>query len=505
MTIGIWVLGDQLNTKQAALFSCQNNKLTTPVILIESLNYVKKRPYHQQKLVLIWSAMRHFAEELRSEGWQVTYNIQDDFKTPLLQWIEKHKITELRIMRTHNRPFLQLINHLQLNCKITFIENNHFLWSSQDFQQWAHSRKRLLLEDFYRESRKRFDILMEDHQPIGEKWNFDKQNRKPPQNNLETPAPLWFEPDKVTQQVIKDIKSYQLKTYGNIEPFRWGVTRSQALKVLGHFLATRLEKFGPYQDAMITGELTMWHSLISPYLNIGLITPLEVIKAIEKVYIKNQFPLNSIEGIIRQILGWREYMYGIYQLMSDNYAQENWFGHQESLPNFYWDSSQTDMNCLSQVLRQVEETGYAHHIQRLMILSNFALIMGVSPQAINHWFHSAFIDGYDWVMVPNVVGMGQFADGGKLASKPYAASANYINKMSDYCNNCVYERSQRTGEKACPFNFFYWDFLMRHQKKLKLLGRMNLVLGNLKRMDTDELEQIQSQANQWREKVKENL
>ena len=502
MTIGIWILGDQLNTKQAALASCQMNKQATPIIFIESLNYIKKRPYHLQKLTLIWSAMRHFAQELQAEGWPVTYKITDEFETPLREWIKHHQITELRIMMPHDRPFLKLINCLTLDCQINLIENNHFLWRSEEFKQWASSRKRLLLEDFYREGRKRFNILMEDKtKPVGGQWNFDKQDRNPPKKNLYTPTPLWFEPDNITKQVIKDISAYGLKSYGTIDAFRWGVTRSQALEVLSHFLTTRLENFGPYQDAMVSGELTMWHSLISPYLNLGLLTPLEVIQQLETAYSQSEFPLNSVEGLIRQILGWREYMYGIYQLMEDDYAQKNWFDHQEHLPNFYWDSSQTNMNCLSQTLQQVEATGYAHHIQRLMVLSNFALLIGVSPQAINHWFHAAFIDGYDWVMVPNVIGMGQFADGGILASKPYVSSANYINKMSDYCGDCVYDPKQRTGNHACPFNFFYWDFLDRHHEKLKSLGRMNLILGHLKRMEQEELETIKSQARQWKEKV----
>ncbi len=500
MTILIWVLGDQLHLEQAALLSCQNDKQETPVIFIESLDYIRKKPYHQQKLVLVFSVMRHFAEELSLQGWSVTYKIVEDFEPALNDWVKKHQITELRLVTPYDRPFLNFINSFNLDCKIKFIPNNHFLWSQAEFQEWTNSRKRLLLEDFYREGRKKFNILMEGDQPIGGKWNFDKQNRQPPKKSLNPPTPLWFDPDEITQQVIKDIKSYKIKIYGKIEPFKWGVTRSQALQVLDHFLANNLSNFGTYQDVMLRGEYTLWHSLISPYINLGLLTPLEVIKKIEKAYYEFDYPLNSVEGLIRQILGWREYMYGIYQLMDDNYRYKNWFNHEQKLPDFYWDSQQTDMNCLKQILQQVEATGYAHHIQRLIVLSNFALIVGVSPQEINDWFHSAFIDSYDWVMVPNVIGMGQFADGGILASKPYAASANYINKMSDYCKICVYKQTQRTGEKACPFNFFYWDFLSRHQQQLKGLGRMNLVLANLKKMDTEELIRIQSQAQQWRER-----
>jgi deoxyribodipyrimidine photolyase-related protein len=498
MATGIWILGDQLWTGQAALSSCETAKKQAPVILIESRNYARKRPYHRQKLVLIWSAMRHFAEELRSDGWTVTYEIADDFQTPLKDWINNHKITEVRLMDTNDRPFFQLIKNLELGCPITFVPNNHFLWSQEDFQQWANSRKRLLLEDFYQQGRKRFKILMEGNKPIGGQWNFDKQNRRPPQSDLRTPEALWFEPDEITQSVIDEIKAQDFPGYGEIEPFRWGVTRSDALAVLEYFITQSLPAFGPYQDAMVTGQETMWHSLISPYLNLGLLHPREVIEAAEKAYLDGGIELNSVEGFIRQVLGWREYMNGLYHYLNDNYSQSNWFNHTEPLPDFYWDSSKTDMNCLYQVLNQVENTGYAHHIQRLMVLSNFALISGVSPQEIEAWFHAAFVDAYDWVMQTNVIGMGQFADGGILASKPYASSANYINKMSDYCGNCCYNYGDRTGEKACPFNFFYWDFLDRHREKLKSLGRMNLVLGNLKRMEAEELKKIRALAQSWR-------
>ena len=499
MTIGTWVLGDQLWTKQAALSSLENQKKQTPVILIESLNYAQQRPYHLQKLVLVWSAMRHFAAELRLAGWLVTYETANDFQTSLEKWIKQNQISEIRVMSPNNRSFKQLIDNLKLDCPVTFVANNHFLWAAEEFQQWANKRKGLLMENFYREGRKRFNILLDGKKPLGGKWNFDKQNRRPPKGNMNTPSPLWFKPDNITQEVIDAVKSYHFPTYGEIESFSWAVTRSEALKVLEYFVTTSLPNFGPFQDAMVTGEETLWHSLISPYLNLGLLTPMEVIQSVEKAYHEKSLPLNSVEGLIRQVLGWREYINGVYNLMDDDYAQSNWFNHSQPLPDFYWHSSQTDMNCLSQTLSQVERTGYAHHIQRLMVLSNFALIVGVSPQEINNWFQSAFIDAYDWVMIPNVMGMGQFADGGILASKPYASSANYINKMSDYCRDCVYNHSKRTGEKACPFNFFYWDFLIRHQEKLKSLGRMNLVLANLKRMEAEELNQIQTEANLWRQ------
>lgn len=497
MVTGIWLLGDRLNKLQSSLQSCQATKEQIPVILIESSNYVRQRVYHQQKLVLVWSAMRHFAEELVTDGWQVTYEIAEDFAQPLKQWIEQNKITELRITRSSDRNFTKYIQSLNLNCQITFLPDNHFLWNNAEFQEWVNSRKRILLEDFYREGRKKYNILMSRKEPIGGKWNYDQQNRKAPPKNIKTPQRLWFEPDKITQDVIAWVKEKKFSSYGEITPFQWGVTREQSLQVLDHFITECLPNFGQYQDAMATGEFTLWHGLLSPYLNLGLLQPLEVINAIEKAYYDNNLPLNSVEGFIRQILGWREYMHGLYHYFELDYSQANWFEHHRPLPNFFWNSQQTKLNCLQQTLKQIEKTGYAHHIQRLMILANFALIAGINPQETESWFHSVFIDAYDWVMQTNVIGMGLFADGGKLASKPYAASANYINKMSDYCSNCYYDKNGRNGEKACPFNYFYWDFIARHQEKLKSLGRMNLVLGNLKKIPASELKQMQELADKF--------
>lgn len=501
MTTGIWVLGDQLWAQQSALQSCQAEQSQTPVILIESRQWVQQRPYHRQKLVLVWSAMRHFAEELRTAGWSVTYEIAEDFATPLKTWLNHYHISELRIMAPGDRPFRQFIAELELPCIVTFTPNNHFLWSDEEFAAWARDRKTLMLEYFYREGRKRFQVLMEDGDPVGGEWNFDKDNRKPPKQKLNTPAVLWFEPDDITREVIAHVRDGNFSTYGNLEPFRWGVTRPQAEAVLEHFVRDRLPTFGPYQDAMVTGEDTMWHSLLSPYLNLGLLHPLAVIQTAEAAFEQEDLPLNSVEGFIRQVLGWREYMFGLYHYVEADYAQRNWFQHTRPLPEFFWDSRQTDMNCLHQVLDQIKRTGYAHHIQRLMILANFALLAGLSPQEVENWFHAAFIDAYDWVMQTNVLGMGLFADGGVLASKPYAASANYINKMSDYCKGCRYNPKVRTGEDACPFNFLYWDFLQRHRDKLQSLGRMTLILKNLDKMEAAELQTIHDQAQDFGDRL----
>ena len=304
--IGIWILGDRLTQKQLSLQNNRDNQQRSPVIMIESSNYVRQRPYHRQKLVLVWSAMRHFAEELKQDNWRVTYEIAPDFVTPLSNWIEQHKITELQITTPGDRPFLKHIQSLDLNCEVKFLADNHFLWSSSEFITWAKSRNRLLMEDFYREGRKRFKILMDGNQPIGGKWNYDQQNRKPPKKNLQTPEPLTFEPDQITQSVITWIEQQKFSDYGKIEPFNWGVTREQAQQVLAYFVKECLPQFGMYQDAMLSGEYTMWHGLISPYLNLGLLEPMEVIDAIETAYYQQELPLNSVEGFIRQVMGWRE-------------------------------------------------------------------------------------------------------------------------------------------------------------------------------------------------------
>jgi deoxyribodipyrimidine photolyase-related protein len=495
MSIGIWILGDQLWQQQAALQSCAENK-NLPVILIESLNHIQARKYHKQKLVLVWSAMRHFAEELKQQGYLVTYQECDDFYLGLQTWVKENKITELRVMTPNDRPFLSMIENLQLNCKIQLIPNNQFLWSREEFSEWANKRKGLLMEDFYRQGRRKFNILMDEKHPVGGKWNFDQENRKPPKGKLNTPAAKWFPIDEITTEVINKVKSLSCETYGEIEPFVWGVNRQQALEVLDFFIQYRLPNFGTYQDAMVTGEITMWHALLSPYLNLGLLQPLEVIQAAEQAFYQHQLPLNSVEGFIRQVLGWREYMNGIYHFVEPEYPELNYFNHTQPLPDFFW-TGETKMNCLKQIFNQIENTGYAHHIQRLMVLSNFALIAGLSPQEVENWFHAVFIDAYDWVMQTNVIGMGLFADGGILASKPYGASANYINKMSDYCKSCVYNHKERVGDHACPFNFFYWNFLDQHRSKLEKQGRMSFILKNLDKMSSTELNSIHQQAENW--------
>ena len=504
MTVGVWVLGDQLHPAQAALAAVDQGRAR--VLLVESTSVLERRAYHRQKLVLVWSAMRHFADELRSSGWMVDLVESDRFATAVQRWVNEHGITLLQVMEPADRGFRRAIEALNLPIPLQWIESNAFLWSREAFAAWAQGYKQLRLELFYRESRRRFGVLMEgagrDAQPLGGQWNFDADNRKPPPKGLKGPAPLWFAPDAITQEVVAKVQRVDQNRRdagldalpGDLEPFRWAVTRRQALEVLEHFIQTRLEGFGPYQDAMVSGEPTLWHALLSPYLKLGLLQPMEVIRRLEEAGLEQKVPLAGLEGVIRQILGWREYTHGLYHWFGSDYPQLNHFQADVLLPFWFEQLGGSGLRCLDTVFEELRRSGYAHHIQRLMVLANYGLIAGLDPQDLTAWFHRMFIDGHDWVMQTNVIGMGLFADGGRLASKPYAASGNYIKRMSTYCKGCRYDVKQRHGPKACPFNSLYWDFLDRHRDQLRRNPRMALVMKQLEKLPDSELELIRAAA-----------
>jgi deoxyribodipyrimidine photolyase-related protein len=504
MTIGIWVLGDQLNVAQAALAS--TDPASCRVLLVESASVLRRRAYHRQKLVLVWSAMRHFAAELIADGWQVEHCIADQFGPAVRNWLAREGIRELRLMEPADRGFRQAIEALQLSVPLVWLPSTAFLWSREAFAAWASTGKQLRLERFYREGRRRFGVLMQGEgrqaQPLGGRWNFDPENRKPPPKGLQGPPPLWFEPDAITRAVIERVAQLDQQRQamglaplpGDLQSFCWGVTRQQANAVLEHFIATRLEGFGPYQDAMVSGEPTLWHALLSPYLNLGLLHPLEVIRRLEQAGLERCVPLAGLEGVIRQILGWREYTHGLYHWFGPSYTELNHFQAEAPLPSWLEQLGGSGLRCLDTVLAEIRASGYAHHIQRLMVLANYGLLAGLQPQALTEWFQAMFIDGFDWVMQTNVLGMGLFADGGRLASKPYAASGHYIRRMSSYCQGCRYDPKQRTGPTACPFNSLYWDFLLRHEKSLRSNPRMALVLRQLERLESSERQAIQASA-----------
>ncbi|MCX5956906.1 MAG: cryptochrome/photolyase family protein [Cyanobacteria bacterium] len=562
MSVGILILQDQLSLSQSALRDLQDRlspaeaQRQCRLLLVESTGGLQLMPLHRQRLVLLWSAQRHFVAELRQAGWQVDHREAESFGVALRAWCAEHRITELHAMEPADRPVCEALERMisrwessnpdptasdpttldptgskssganqthpdqtrptpgpNFGAAPTLIwhPSNAFLWSREDFATWAHGRRQLRMELFYREGRRRFGVLMEGEgpsaTPLGGQWNFDHDNRRRPTKGLAGPTPLWFEPDAITLEVIAKLRRLDSSRAssglaplpGDLEPFGWAVSRHQALAVLEHFIATRLAGFGPYQDAMVSGQPTLWHSLLSPYINLGLLHPLEVIQRLEQAghpsaEAATAVPLASLEGVIRQILGWREYTHGLYHWLGPTYPQLNHFQASRPLPAWLELLGCSGMACMDTVLAELKATGYAHHIQRLMVLANYGLLAGLDPQALTTWFHRQFIDGHDWVMQTNVIGMGLFADGGRLASKPYAASGNYINRMSTYCKGCRFNVKQRSGTDACPFNSLYWDFLARHAHQLRANPRMGLVIKQLDRLPPDELAAIRSTA-----------
>jgi deoxyribodipyrimidine photolyase-related protein len=518
MAVGVWVLGDQLHAGQAAL--ARFRPAEARVLLIESASVLARRSYHRQKLVLVWSAMRHFAAELAAAGWAVEHREADDFGSALAAWLEANAIRELHLMEPADRPLRTGIEGVLASLaarqplEVVWHPSNAFLWSRQEFADWARPYRQLRMEFFYREGRRRFQVLMEPEAggkastaPLGGQWNYDSENRKAPPKGLKSPAPLRFEADAITEAVIIKVERLAGERCaaglpplpGASRPFGWGVNRAQALQALEHFLATRLDGFGPYQDAMVSGQPTLWHALLSPYLNLGLLHPLEVIRRLEEAGRDRASPLASLEGVIRQILGWREYTHGLYHWFGPDYPTRNHFGASEPLPLWLEALGESGMACMDTVLGEVHDSGYAHHIQRLMVLANYGLLAGLDPQAFTAWFHRQFIDGHDWVMQTNVIGMGLFADGGLLASKPYAASGSYINRMSTYCRGCQYDVKQRHGPQACPYNALYWDFLDRHAASLASNPRMGLMIKQLERIPAEERSAIRASVARHRQ------
>jgi deoxyribodipyrimidine photolyase-related protein len=382
-----------------------------------------------------------------------------------------------------------------LGIPTTVLANTQFLVGRFDPYPDIEADKRVVMEHFYRRMRRHFEILIDDGKPIGDRWNYDAENRKPLPKGAQPPAVPTFEPDAVTREVMSEVAASG-DGVGSVGGFRLAVTRKQALRAFEDFVASRLPSFGPYEDAMSSQHGTLYHSVLSPYLNIGLLEPLELIRGAEQAFHQGRAPINSVEGFVRQILGWREYIYWQYWRLMPGLMEANAWEAQRPLPQFFWDG-QTEMNCLRHALRRAEETGYNHHIERLMLLCNFCLLAGVRPAAVNDWFLSFYVDAYEWVMVPNVIGMGLNADGGLIATKPYIASAKYIHKMSDYCQPCRYNHKQRSGADACPFNFLYWSFLVEHEATLRANPRLGRNVFGLRYLDADERNTVRQQARSF--------
>lgn len=479
------LLGDQL-TPSLIQDADQQRDVVFLCEVWEEATYVK---HHPKKIAFIFSAMRHFAAQLSQTGYQVDYVRLDDaensgnFTDEIARAISRHNITRIVCIFPGEYRVLQMMQGWQQLFGITVeIKPDHrFVASVDEFASWANDKKQLRMEFFYRQMRRKTGLLMQGDDPEGGQWNYDAENRKPPTDNLSIPKPFTCLPDEITQDVLKLVFQRFGHHFGDLESFNFAVTRADALSVLQLFIQERLPFFGEYQDAMLTGEPWMYHAHIGFYLNCGLLLPLECATAAEQAYQQGKVPLNAAEGFIRQIIGWREFVRGIYWLKMPEYKSQNYLQATRKLPTFYWTGA-TKMNCLKQCVKDTKENAYAHHIQRLMVLGNFALLAGIHPDEVNEWYLSVYADAYEWVELPNVTGMVMFADGGLLASKPYAASGAYINKMSDYCRSCHYKVKEKTGSNACPFNYLYWDFLIRNKAQLKNNPRMAMIYNTLSKM-----------------------
>ncbi|MFV1601732.1 MULTISPECIES: cryptochrome/photolyase family protein [unclassified Phaeobacter] len=493
----ILILGDQLSHDLSSLQ--QGDRQKDRLLMAEVTEEASYVPHHKKKLAFVFSAMRHFADELSADGWALRYiRLEDPDNSGSLigeleRALEQTPATEVLITEPGEYRLKEALTNWSGPAKLTMLEDSRFLASHEMFRNWAEGRKQLRMEYFYREMRRKTGLLMQGDDPEGGKWNYDSENRKTAQNDMFMPKPVHTDPDKITQGVLALVEQRFSSNFGQLTPFWFAVTRKEALAALDHFVDEALPLFGDYQDAMLTGEPFLYHSILAQYINIGLLGPLEVCLRAERAYYEGRAPLNAVEGFIRQIIGWREYMRGIYWLNMPGYTSMNFLGATRDLPEFYW-SGRTDMACMAAAISQTHDEAYAHHIQRLMVTGNFALLAGVDPHQVHEWYLAVYADAYEWVEAPNVIGMSQFADGGFLGSKPYAASGNYINKMSDYCANCAYDVKQKTGPKACPFTPLYWDFLIRNREKLSRNPRLMQPYRTWDRMSSDKQEAYLSSA-----------
>jgi deoxyribodipyrimidine photolyase-related protein len=490
--VAVWLLEDQLSPTISSLAA----STTAPVLMVESLRHFRRWNFHKKRLVFQTASMRHFAAELQKLGRQVHYfSLTDkpyrDAVAAVRQFVKHTGIRQFIVASPsehHTKNWLSSLQPL-LGIEIQFVNNNLFLLDLEEFADWAKSVKSPVMEFFYRRMRAKHNVLMDGKKPIGGEWNLDKENRKRAPAGLLVPQRKTFKPDDITRAAMRDINQSLPAHPGRVEGFDLPVTRADAQEHLRDFIKHRLPQFGDYEDAMVTGQPLMFHSLISPLINAGLLLPMECIEAAVNEYHAGRAPLNSVEGFVRQILGWREYVYGIYHTFMPEYRQRNSRKDTRELPAFFW-TADTQMNCLKQSLGSVVEDGYSHHIQRLMVICNYATLTGLSPQAVNDWFYAMYLDSHDWVVTPNVIGMGMAADGGTMATKPYVSSGAYIDRMSDYCKACHYDVKKRTGDDACPFNYLFWTFLDATRQHYKANPRMTMMLKNLGRIDAGELKEM---------------
>ena len=477
------------------------DKARDTILMVEVDDETTYVRHHKKKIAFILAAMRHFAAILAKAGWRVDYVKLDDpkntgsFSGEIKRAVKRLKPARVSVTEPGEWRVAKMIKEWPkaLGIPVDVAPDDRFIASHEEFVTWTAGRKQLRMEFFYRDMRRKTGLLMRGDDPEGGQWNFDHDNRKPASRDLFMPKPPQFKPDTMTRQVLALVANRFGNHIGTLEPFWFAVTRKDALVALDHFIDHALPKFGDFQDAMLKDEPFLYHSVISPYLNVGLLDPLEICRKAEFAYHAGNAPLNAVEGFIRQIIGWREYVRGIYWLKMPGYVEENFLEAKRSLPDFYW-TGETDMTCLRAAISQTIEHAYAHHIQRLMITGNFAMLAGIDPRQVHEWYLMVYTDAFEWVELPNTLGMSQFADGGLLASKPYAGGGNYINKMSDYCGSCRYDVKKRTGPDACPFNALYWDFLDRNRAKLGKNPRLAQTYATWGKMSDESRSQVTMSA-----------
>ena len=500
----ILILGDQLSDSIAALGAA--DKAQDVVVMAEVAEEGSYVPHRPKKLALLLAAMRKFAARLRSDGWQVAYSELDDSDNTqsipgeLIRRAAQYGASEVVATEPGEFRLIEALQHCPL--KVQMLEDTRFIASHAEFDTWAEGRKALRMEYFYREMRRKTGLMMEGDDPAGGQWNYDHDNRKPAKDGVSYSGPMQFTPDETVEAVLDIVERRFGNHFGDLRPFWFATDQGQARQALAFFIREALPKFGDYQDAMLADHRFLYHALVSPYVNIGLLDPLEVCQAAEEAWRTGDVPINAAEGFIRQIIGWREYMRGIYYHEGPDYPARNGLGHDRKLPEFFW-GAETRMRCVSKAVEQTGEEAYAHHIQRLMVTGNFALLAGLDPAQVSEWYLAVYTDAFEWVEAPNVVGMSQFADGGVIASKPYVSSGAYINRMSDYCKSCHYKVSVKTGEGACPFNLLYWHFLDRHRERFSNNARMGNMYRTWDRMDADRRETVLAEAEAFLERLDE--
>lgn len=502
----IFILGDQLSPQLSSLRDADPKQ--DAIVMCEVMAEATYVRHHKLKIAFIFSAMRHFAEDLRQQGFQVIYRKLDDaqnkgsFREELRAAVQEISPQNVIVTEPGEWRVLEDMKGWQqlTGVPVEIRPDSRFLCSHRAFREWAANRKQLTMEFFYREMRRKTGLLMEGDHPAGGRWNFDAENRNPAKPDLLRPKHESFKPDAITQDVLTLVEQRFGDHIGKIDHFGFAVTRKQAEKVLDGFIRDFLPAFGETQDAMLVGDPFLNHSLLSFYINIGFLDPFAVCQAAEAEYREGRAPLNAVEGFIRQIIGWREYVRGVYWLKMPGYTQLNFLDASRDLPGFYW-TGETDMRCLSTVIGETIDHAYAHHIQRLMVTGTFALLAGIDPFQVHEWYLEVYADAYEWVEAPNVIGMSQFADGGILGSKPYAASGNYISKMSDYCGQCRYDVKKKVGEGACPFNALYWDFLDRNGEKLSGNRRLAQPYATWRRMSDEQRHSYRTSARDFLKKL----